>query len=57
VVSAVPIAIRLPSASNAMAFDFISTPAPVADLDWGTDGILVRMGNGDLERHLPIRCA
>ncbi|HEY7659710.1 MAG TPA: hypothetical protein VIC58_03845 [Actinomycetota bacterium] len=39
------------------AFDSISTPAPVADLDWGTEGILVRMGEGPLERHLPIRCA
>ncbi len=37
-------------------FDYISTPNPVADLSWGTEGILVRMGDGALER-APIRCA
>jgi len=37
-------------------FDYISTPDPVADLSWGTEGILVRMGEGALERP-PIRCA
>jgi Tol biopolymer transport system component len=37
-------------------FHSISTPDPVADLSWGTEGILVRMGDGALEPH-SIRCA
>lgn len=37
-------------------FDYISTPDPVADLSWGTEGILVSMGDRALEP-APIRCA
>ena len=38
------------------ALTYLSTPHPVADLSWGTEGILVRMGVGALEPSR-IRCA
>jgi Tol biopolymer transport system component len=35
---------------------YLATPHPVADLSWGTEGLIARMGGRALERP-PIRCA